>query len=302
MSYESPIIRPPSEWRSGLIRVTRGCNWNRCRFCGIYPHLGQDDFSVRSLEEIIADIHLLKERRPDLETLFLGDADPLHGGMELLLKVLENVREAFTLKRITSYARFSTLYRLGPKNISQLAKAGLSRVHAGIESGDDKTLVKQRKGQNRKMVQAVSAWLKQEGVELSVYVLLGLGGKARWQEHALNTADLLNDIEPDFIRIRRLFVYPPSPRGGPPCPLTEEIKAGTFVEQSPEGTVLELEMLLSNLKPMASNFICDHSNNYLNVSGLLNIDRNSMLEEIHAFLNLPEERRQQHYNSTGSGI
>lgn len=302
MSYESPIIRPPSEWRSGLIRVTRGCNWNRCRFCGIYPHLGQDDFSVRTLEEIFADIHLLKERRPDLETLFLGDADPLHGGIELFLKVLENVRATFTLNRITSYARFSTLYRLGQKNISQLAKAGLSRVHAGLESGDDKTLAKQRKGQNRKMVQTVSAWLKQEGVELSVYVLLGLGGKEHWQEHALNTADLLNDIEPDFIRIRRLFVYPPSPRGGPPCPLTAEIKAGTFVEQSPEGTVLELEMLLSNLKPMASYFICDHSNNYLNVSGQLNIDRNSMLEEIHAFLNLPEERRQQHYNSTGSGI
>lgn len=302
MTYESPIIRPPSEWRSGLLRVTRGCNWNRCRFCGIYPHLGQPDFSVRSPTELREDIQMLQAERPDIETLFLGDADPLHAGMDLILEVLAQVRTTFALTRITSYARFSTLYRLGPENIKILANAGLSRIHLGLESGDDQTLTLQRKGQNQKMVHTVAHWLKEAGIELSVYVLLGLGGTERWREHAQETALLLNQITPQFIRIRRLHVYPASPDGGPPCPLTQEIAAGEFTEQSPEGTVLELELLLERLQPMASFFTCDHSNNYLNLSGHLDKDRVEMLAEVRKFLALPKTRRELHYRSVSSGI
>lgn len=302
MSYESPTIRPPSEWRSGLLRITRGCNWNRCRFCGIYPHLGQPDFSIRSLEEIEADILLLGKKRSEIETLFLGDADPLCAGIGLILEVLARVQNTFTPKRITSYARFSTLYRLGPEAIRQLADGGLNRMHIGLESGDEQTLVLQRKGQNGKMVRTVAKWLKACGIELSVYVLLGLGGKERWQEHARETARLLSDIAPEFIRIRRLFVYPGSPYGGPPCPLIQEIGEGSFTEQSAEGTVLELAMLLEELQPIPSYFTCDHRNNYLNVSGYLNQDKEKMLSEIRAFLNLPQELREHHYAMTGSGI
>jgi radical SAM superfamily enzyme YgiQ (UPF0313 family) len=302
MSYESPTIRPPSEWRSGLLRITRGCNWNRCRFCGIYPHLGQPDFSIRSLAEIKADILLLREKRADIETLFLGDADPLCAGVDLILQVLSQVKKTFPLERITSYARFSTLYRLGPEAIQQLADGGLNRIHIGLESGDEQTLILQHKGQNGKMVRAVAPWLKNSGIELSVYVLLGLGGRERWREHATETAKLLNDIEPEFIRIRRLFVYPGSPYAGPPCPLTKEIREGTFTEQSAEGTVLELAMLLEHLAPIPSFFTCDHRNNYLNVSGYLNEDKETMLSEIQAFLSLPLEQREHHYTLTGSGI
>jgi len=302
MSYESPIIRPPSEWRSGLLRITRGCNWNRCRFCGIYPHLGQADFSIRTLAEIMEDIRSLQHARPDIETLFLGDADPLCAGMELVLAVLREVSSAFTLDRITSYARFSTLQKLGPENLAILSRAGLSRIHAGLESGDEKVLALQRKGQSGKMVRTVTSWLKQCNIELSVYVLLGLGGREHWREHARETALLLNEIEPQYIRIRRLYIYPSSAFGAPPCPLTKEIAAGTFTEQSPEGTVLELEMMLSLLKPMSSLFTCDHRNNYLSISGQLDKDKDEMLHEVRTFLSLPAERREQIYAMTGSGI
>lgn len=302
MSYESPTIRPPSEWRSGLLRVTRGCNWNRCRFCGIYPHLGQPDFSIRPLSEIIDDISILHEKRPDIETLFLGDADPLCAGLETILPVLNEVKRQFNLTRITSYARFSTLKKLGRAQLAILARAGLSRIHSGLESGDEKTLILQRKGQNGTMVRTAAGWLKECGIELSVYVLLGLGGQERWHEHARETALLLNDIQPDFIRIRRLFIYPASPDGNPPCPLTREIAAGLFTEQTPEGTVLELEMLLALLEPMNAFFTCDHSNNYLNISGQLVSDKTEMLQEVRAFLALPEEQRRQRYSMTGSGI
>lgn len=302
MNYESPIIRPPSEWRSGLLRVTRGCNWNRCRFCGIYAHLGQPDFSFRQLPDILHDIKALQEKRPDIETLFIGDADPLCAGMDTMLAVLDELKKCFNLRRITSYARFSTLHKLGKENLAILSNAGLSRIHAGLESGDEKTLMLQRKGQNGKMVRAASTWLKECKFELSVYVLLGLGGQLRWREHAQETAFLLNDIQPDYIRIRRLFIYPSSSYGDPPCPLTHEVAAGLFTEQTPEGTILELEMLLDLLEPFHAFFTCDHRNNYLNISGQLDTDKMEMLQDVRAFLALPEEQRNQHYAMTGSGI
>ncbi|MFV0438962.1 MAG: radical SAM protein [Desulfopila sp.] len=298
MSYESPTIRPPSEWRSGLLRVTRGCNWNRCRFCGIYPHLGQNDFSIRTLEDICKDIEILHQSRPNIETVFLGDADPLHAGTTLFLAVLAEVRRVLRPARITSYARFSTLYKRGASDIESLARAGLSRVHLGLESGDDHILKMQRKGQNGKIVRTVASWLRDAGIELSVYVLLGIGGRERWRQHAEETASLLNDIVPQFIRIRRLHIY----GGSPPCPLTREVAQGTFTEQSPEGTVLELEKLLDLLSPMPSFLTCDHNNNYLNISGHLDSDKQEMVSEIRAFLNLSPEQRQHHYAMKGSVI
>jgi radical SAM superfamily enzyme YgiQ (UPF0313 family) len=257
---------------------------------------------VRSFTEILSDLDTLRIKRPDIEDLFIGDADPLSAGMDLFLQILHAAKERFDLRRITSYARFSTLYKLGSANIHALAAAGLSRVHIGLESGDEDILKFQRKGQNSKIVRTASTWLKQAGIEVSVYVLLGIGGTAHWRKHAINTAQLLNEIEPEFIRIRRLHIYSSSLYGGPPCPLAKEIDQGRFTEQTPEGTVLELELLLSNMKPIPSFLTCDHSNNYLNISGYLDKERDDMLAEIKTFLALPPEKRHHHYASVGNGI
>ena len=214
MPFEQPTIRPPSEWRSGLVRVTRGCHWNRCRFCGIYPHLGEPDFSIRPLQEILNDIDYLKMRRPEVDAIFLGDADPLQAGAGTIRTIADYLYRQFPqLQRLTAYARASTLKKTGKITIAELAETGLNRIHLGLESGSDEILRYHRKGQNGKMIREVALWLKESGIELSVYVLLGLGGEALWREHILATADLLNDIVPEFIRLRRLWIYPPSPFG-----------------------------------------------------------------------------------------
>ena len=129
---EQPTIRPPSEYRSLLVRVTRGCNWNRCRFCGIYPALGQPDFSVRPLSEIYPDIDTLCQRHPRLETAFLGDADPLAAGLDVMIAVLDKLQSLKRWQRLTCYARASTLRKLGPEAISELASHGLNRIHLGL--------------------------------------------------------------------------------------------------------------------------------------------------------------------------
>ena len=296
-------IRPPSEWRSLLVRVTRGCKWNRCRFCGIYPALGQPDFSVRTVAEVKHDIDLLRLLRPSAETAFFGDADPLEAGVDAFSEIAVYLRQVFPINRLTCYARASTLYRLKEKSIHLLARAGLNRVHIGLESGDPETLRFQRKGQSPKMVRQVSQWLKQAGIEISFYVLLGLGGRDHWQRHIEKTAALINEIEPEFVRIRRLWLYGDDTGiAGAECPLWREIRAGYFIPQTAEGSVLEMRLLLARLDRLSTFVACDHQNNYVNVTGILKEDRGEMIAEIDSFLALPSEERQAHYKEVGSRI
>jgi len=281
VAFEQPLIRPPSEWRSGLIRVTRGCGWNRCRFCGIYPHLGEPAFSIRPLREVLADVTFLHHHRPETETLFLGDADPLQAGVATIAELSRHLHQMFPLRRLTAYARASTLKKIGRDGVLQLAAAGLNRIHLGLESGSDEILRYQRKGQSAR--------------------ILGLGGATLWRQHALATADLLNDIAPAFIRIRRLWIYPGS-ANSPGSPLLPEIESGNFTPQTAEGTVLELQLLLRHLTVEGPFLTCDHANNYISVRGTLPQDRPSMLETIDAFLSQPAAVRERHYQEISSSM
>jgi len=301
---ESLIIRPPSEHRSLLVRLTRGCKWNRCRFCGIYPHLGEPTFSKRTVAAVKHDIDLLKQRNMKSETVFFGDADPLQIGLGEFIEIARYLRSVLPVRRLTAYARISTLWKLKQDAIKDLARAGLNRVHLGLESGDAKTLAFHRKGQSPKMVTETIRWLKEAGMEVSFYVLLGLGGKDNWQRHILETAKVINETEPDFVRIRRLWLYQSdSFFSGPECPLFDEIRAGTFMEQTPEGTVLELKLLLEKLDDhLGTLLVCDHQNNFVQVSGMIRGDKQNMLAAIDEFLSLPPEKRERHYQAVGSRI
>lgn len=300
---EQPIIRPPSEWKSMLVRLTRGCRWNRCKFCGIYPHMGQVNFSVRSVDEVKNDIDILTSLRPKAKNAFFGDADPLEAGIDAFCELARYLRQKHPIKRLTCYARASTLYKLHESAVQQLSRCGLDRVHMGLESGDGATLRFQRKGQSPEMVIQVADWLQKAGIETSFYVLLGLAGKDTWQQHILETARVLNKIKPDFIRVRRLWLYTTdSGSKGPECPLWKEIRAGNFIAQTPEGTVHELRLLIEKLWPVSTFFACDHENNFVKVAGVLRDDKEDMLAEIDDFLSLPPHIRQAHYEQVGSRI
>lgn len=301
---EPLTIRPPSEWRSLLLRSTRGCNWNRCRFCGVYPALGQPEFSVRPVDEVLQDIEWYRDNMPHLDTAFIGDADPLCREVDESVAIVECLRKKLPhLTRITAYARASTLNRLGASGIAQLAAAGLTRVHLGLESGDAETLRFHRKGQTPQMVQEVVAHLKTAGIEASLYVLLGLGGKDRWQEHIDGTAAVINATDPQFIRLRRIWLFTPGNSATlKSCPLVEEITSGTFTEQTPEGTVLELQRLVGAITDVHSELISDHENNYVNVQGRFPDDKARMLSQITAFFQQSQSERDRHYAAVGSRI
>ena len=301
---EQLTIRPPSEWRSLLVRSTRGCNWNRCKFCGVYGALGQPDFSIRPIDDVKRDIDWYGHSTDGFDTAFIGDADPLCRPVEESIAIIEYLKKQLPhITRITAYARVGTLYRLKSDGLKRLAAAGLSRVHIGLESGDLATLKFHCKGQSPKLIIAATQWAKEAGIEISFYVLLGLGGSDRWKEHIDGTAAVINVVDPEFIRLRRIWLFgTESSQTAAENPLWAEIRAGRFLQQTSEGTVLELRRLIEALSGIHSHLVCDHANNYLPVEGDFPNDKSRMLAEIDAFLALPRPERERHYQEVRSRI
>ena len=293
---EGLIIRPPSEAGSLLLRVVRGCHWSRCRFCGIYEAYGQP-FETRPVGDVLEDIDLLKKYWGESpRTAFLGDADPLERPTEDLVPILGRLRERFpTVERVTAYARASSLYTKSLEDLKSLRKSGLDRVHVGLETGSDTLLRFHKKGISQKVLIKSGRKVREAGIELSYYVLLGLGGTDRWEEHMTETAEVINQTCPEFIRIRRLWIHPQTRLAG-------KIAEGTFREQSPEGTVMELRLLVDGITVDGPDLTCDHANNYVSLHGTLLKDKQDLLEQIDAFLALPEEVRERHYRVVGSVI
>jgi hypothetical protein len=293
---EHLVIRPPSEAKSLLIRTVRGCNWNRCLFCGIYDYF-DTPYSERTVEEVIKDIDALHDMYGDIfKTAFLGDANPLHLPTEFLVEVLKHLRAKFPLvNRVTAYARASSLAKKTEAELKTIYEAGLDRVHVGMESGSDAVLRLQKKGTNQHQLIDAGKKTMQSGMELSFYFLLGLGGQALWEDHVQGSASVINAVKPHFVRVRRLWIHPLSR-------LMEKIPSGEFTEQTPEGTVIELRDLVVALNPTPAVLACDHSNNYIQVFGRLDENREEMLSLINTFLALPLEQRMKHYRSIPSVI
>jgi hypothetical protein len=259
---------------------------------------------VRTVPEVKKDIEILRRRVSRATTAFFGDSDPLQIGLERFIEIVRYLRDAFPeITRLTCYARASTLWKVKEPGIRCLAEAGLNRVHIGLESGDPGILKFHRKGQTPEIVAATGQWLREAGIEVSFYVLLGIGGRDRWKPHIDKTIRVIENVNPEFVRIRRIWLYggEGSERSSE-CPLWEDIRSGIFIPQTADGTVLELRLLIEKLRNVDTSVTCDHANNYVCVHGRVPHDRLAMLEVIDRFLSLPETERQAHYEAVGSRI
>ena len=176
------------------------------------------------------------------------------------------------LRRITVYGSSQYIAKKGPTDMAELAEAGLSRIHVGLESGDDVILKRVKKGTSASEQIKAGKMVKQAGMELSEYVILGLGGEERSEMHALKTAEAINEIEPDFVRLRTLV-----PKIN--TLLLHEIRKGRFQLLSPCQVMKETRLLLENLH-CQTRLTSDHYTNYLDLSGILPEDKNRLLGEI----------------------
>ena len=270
-SYDFPPFRPPSEAESLLLRVTRGCPWNRCTFCSMYK---STRFEVRDLGEILADIELAKDLYGDqVRTVFIGDSNSLVVKTGTLLQVLHALSSAFPrVERVTSYARSKTLVKKRAEDLESIRQAGLTRLHVGLETGDQELLEEIEKGATPAEMVEGGKKAKRAGFEYSLYVLLGIGGEDRWEQHAKGSAGVLNQIDPHFIRVRTFIPQPGSP-------FYEAMEKGRFRLTSPETILKETRLLLERLE-VTSDFLSDHVSNLLPLHGKLPEEKGRMIQMI----------------------
>jgi len=322
-AYEQGPIRPPSEAESLLLRLTRNCPWNRCIFCPVYKG---KVFSRRSPEEIKKDISaiadaaaavkeislkngfggdvnrqtaaLIQSQYPEMfqiaywlykggKTVFLQDGDSLLLPVPQLVDILEFLNEKFpSIERITTYARSRTLLRRSVEDLIRLKDAGLNRIHVGLESGNDSVLEFMQKGVTGLQHIEAGQRVKKAGISLSEYVILGLGGADLWRDHAVDSARVLNQINPDFIRIRTLAISPHSL-------LFDKVRQGEFKPLADDAIIREEALFIDNLGGIESAFYSDHILNLLEeVNGKLPGDKSAMLNIINNYLAWPDQERE----------
>ena len=280
MHYEGPIYRPPSEADSLLIQATVGCPHNRCTFCMVYKN--GPKYRVRPVADIKQDmVEAKKIYGPHVRTMFLPSGNTIAMNTKNLADVCHFARITFPrLERITVYGSSQFIHKKGPDKLRQLAGAGLGRIHVGLESGDDVILKHICKGTHTKEQIEAGKWSMAAGIELSLYVILGIGGRERTSEHAKETARVINEIAPDFVRLRT-FV----PKAN--TPILDDVLAGRFKMLTPHGVLRETRTLLEGLA-IKTFLASDHYTNYINLHGHLPQDKPRLLKEINHALERDE--------------
>jgi radical SAM superfamily enzyme YgiQ (UPF0313 family) len=324
-SFEQGPIRPPNEARSLLLRLTRNCPWNQCLFCPVYKNqkfslrsVDEIKIDIQTAKDMADDIKTLSwklgysghvndqvinyifnhaeyaEQYRSIaawlyfktDACFLQDADNLIMKTQDLVEILKFLKEKFPeIKRVTTYSRSRTVVRKSVESLRQIRQAGLDRVHLGLETGYDPLLKLMKKGVTG--VQHIEAGQKliKAGMEVSEYVMPGLGGQEMWRKHAIETANVLNQINPHFIRLRSLRVPPR-------VPLHEKLKDGSFSMQSDDMLAAEIKLFIKTLDGITSTVTSDHIMNLIEeVTGKLPEDKLQMLEVIKKYQALPDAER-----------
>lgn len=322
--FEQGPIRPPSEARSLLIRLTRNCPWNHCTFCRVYK---KRKFSLRPVEDIIRDIDIIhacitrikqiakpggfsdtqvintlynsfekKDRvafnaamnwyGSGMKSVFLQDANSLIMKPEHLVHILKHIKECFPdVYRITSYARSHTIVRIKQPDLKKISDAGLNRIHVGMESGSDIVLKKVNKGASKASHIKAGLKVKDAGMELSEYVMPGLGGIDYSIDHAIETASALNSINPHFIRIRTLAVTDGTA-------LAVEARRGEFEKPTDAMMAKELRLFLESLDGIDSFVKSDHILNlFETINGKYPEDKERLIKIIDHFFRLAPEQQ-----------
>jgi radical SAM superfamily enzyme YgiQ (UPF0313 family) len=241
-------------------------------------------FRIRPVREIKEDMVAAKAvHGPHVRTMFLPAGNTIAMKTKDLAEVCRFARSTFpSLERITVYGSSQFIHKKGLKQLEQLAAAGLTRIHVGLESGDDTVLKRIRKGTSAQQQTEAGQWIVSAGIELSVYVILGIGGQEKTHEHALETARVINEIRPDFVRLRT-FV----PKIN--TPLLDDVMEGRFKMLSPHEVLKETATILERVT-VSTVLTSDHYTNYINLYGHLPWDKSRLLKEISQALKLDESR------------
>ncbi|MDH5219437.1 MAG: radical SAM protein, partial [Gammaproteobacteria bacterium] len=281
LHYIEPLFRPPSEANSLILQVTNGCSWNHCAFCEMYT-APQKKFSTKTLENIQSDIDEAAQQYPDTRRIFLADGDAMVLSTRRLLEILDYIKLRFPeINRVSSYCLPRNVSKKSPGELREIYDAGLKLVYVGAESGDDELLGRINKGET--LASSVDALNKihTAGIKSSVMILNGLGGQDYCEQHALNSAKLVNAAQPNYLAT--LVVSFPMGKER----FLRHFEAGfSFLDQA--GLFREMEIFLENTQLENTIFRSDHASNYLVLKGVLGRDKNKLLEKLRQAQQFPD--------------
>jgi radical SAM superfamily enzyme YgiQ (UPF0313 family) len=279
-NYIEPLYRPPSEANSLILQVTNGCSWNKCTFCDMYT-APQKKFHLKPQEQIETELSAIARSKQSIRRIFLADGDAMTLSFRRLTDIMRAINQYLPdVQRVSSYCLPRNLKNKTVEELRELHSMGLGLVYIGCETGDDEILEKINKGETYQSSLSALQKTQQAGIRRSVMILNGLGGKKYSEQHAINSARLMNDAQPEYLST--LVVSFPlgvekfqNNFGGDFAPLTQ-------IELAQE-----MEILLSTLQLEKTIFRSDHASNYLILRGTLNQDRDKLLQTVRSAISQP---------------
>lgn len=286
MRYEGSVFRPPSEAGSLIVQVTIGCSHNQCTFCSMYK---VKNFRIKSLETIIEELHEARHYHSHVERIFLADGNALVMPMSTLVPMLETISILFPeCERVGIYGAPKDILGKTAEELALLKEKGLGIVYLGVETGNDGILKQIHKGVNAKQMIEAGKKVVASGIKLSTMIISGLGGADNWQAHAMDSAKVINAIDPDYVGLLTLLIEPGTP-------LFDDVHSGKFVCLSPEQVLEEARIFVKSLKLSRCIFRSNHASNYLALSGTLPMDKEKLIRQIEYGLTMHFGKRQEAY-------
>ena len=275
MYYEGDCIRPPPEADSILLQVTLGCSHNKCTFCSTFKN---KRFKVKDDKIILGDILFASKYMRHQERLFLMDGDALIIPQKKLIWILEKIREHLPwVKRVGSYANTKSISMKSPEALEELREKGLGKLYLGAETGDDEIRKKINKGSSAQQCIEMGRKVKDAGMQLTLTLLLGIGGKAKSLAHARATAELVSAIDPDYVGLLTVILIPGTP-------LWQEYERGDFQMPDERGLLMEMKEMIAHTNLSHGLFSSSHASNYLPIRVWLPEGKQEVLDTIDAAL------------------
>ncbi|VXC84191.1 Radical SAM protein [Pseudomonas sp. 9Ag] len=240
----------------------------------------QKKFRARDEEQVLEEIRRCGERLI-VQRVFLADGDALVLPTRRLLTILKQIRKHMPdVERVSSYCLPRNLRKKSVDELKELADAGLKMAYIGAESGDDEVLARVNKGETYESTLSALDKLRQAGITRSVMILNGLGGKALSEQHAVNSARLMNQAQPEYLST--LVVSFP---GG-----EARFREGfaDFEALDRQALFAEIQTLLHSLELEDTVFRSDHASNYLVLKGVLGQDKRALLAQVRQAIESPE--------------
>jgi radical SAM superfamily enzyme YgiQ (UPF0313 family) len=273
VQYIEPVFRPPSEANSLIIQVTNGCSWNRCTYCEMYT-APQKKFRPRPESEVLDEIRSCAETGLQPRRVFLADGDALVLSMRRLRTILNAIKNHLpSVSRVSSYCLPSNLKNKSIDDLIELEALGVKLIYVGAESGDDSVLAHIDKGETFETTAAALIKAHQAGIKSSVMVINGIGGKRYTERHALESARLVNEVQPHYLATLVLTFY------------TDEKKViegydSDFEELNSAELCREMEVFIGATDLNKTIFRSDHISNHLILKGVLGKDKARMMTQI----------------------